>query len=270
MRKKIIVFTDLDETLLTRGTYSFEPALPALKALKERDMPLVVVSSKTKAEIEVYRKKLANEDPFIAENGGGIYVPKGYFKGGIRGYALSVKDGYEAITLGASYHVLRQALRQLREEGFPIRGFGDMDAKEVARLTGLSEEEARLTLKRHFDEPFLYEGEDFERLREAVSGLGLHISQGRFYHLTGETDKGAATRVLIGLYREHVGEVLSIALGDSPADEPMLREADYPVLLEREDGGHHRGVSVPGLIMAEGVGPEGWNRAVLDLIERLG
>jgi HAD superfamily hydrolase (TIGR01484 family) len=77
--KKLIIFTDLDGTLLDYSTYSFEPALPALQLLKERDIPFIICSSKTKKEIEYYRKKIGNNHPFISENGGGIFIPKGYF-----------------------------------------------------------------------------------------------------------------------------------------------------------------------------------------------
>ena len=55
MRKKLIVFTDLDGTLLD-SVYSFRKALPALKAVKEKNIPLILCSSKTRAEIEHCRK----------------------------------------------------------------------------------------------------------------------------------------------------------------------------------------------------------------------
>ena len=73
MMSKIIVFTDLDGTLLHPKTYSFEAAMPALKLIKEKDIPIILCSSKTRAEIEVYRKKLDNQHPFVSENGGGIF-----------------------------------------------------------------------------------------------------------------------------------------------------------------------------------------------------
>jgi predicted mannosyl-3-phosphoglycerate phosphatase (HAD superfamily) len=60
---KVVIFTDLDGALLDRETYSFEPALPALRFIKEKKIPLIFVSSKTRAEIEGYRKKLKNTIP---------------------------------------------------------------------------------------------------------------------------------------------------------------------------------------------------------------
>ena len=33
---KLVIFTDLDGTLLDRNTYSFEPALPALRLIRQK------------------------------------------------------------------------------------------------------------------------------------------------------------------------------------------------------------------------------------------
>ena len=77
--KKTVIFTDLDGTLLDAADYSYAEAQPALGQVAESGTPLVLCSSKTRAELEVYRKRLANAHPFISENGGGIFIPIGYF-----------------------------------------------------------------------------------------------------------------------------------------------------------------------------------------------
>jgi len=74
-----IIFTDLDGTLLDRETYTFEPALPALRILQEKGIPLILSSSKTRAEIELYRKRLENDHPFVSENGGQCSFPRAIF-----------------------------------------------------------------------------------------------------------------------------------------------------------------------------------------------
>ena len=70
----LIVYTDLDGSLLDGTTYSYEPATPALAALREQGIPLVLVSSKTRAEMEPLRQRLDHRDPFIVENGGAVAV----------------------------------------------------------------------------------------------------------------------------------------------------------------------------------------------------
>ncbi|SFM62102.1 HAD hydrolase family protein [Methanolobus profundi] len=61
-----IVFTDQDGTLVDHDTDSYEAALPAIGMLKEKGIPLVFCTSKTKAEIEVYVDELDTGHPFIS------------------------------------------------------------------------------------------------------------------------------------------------------------------------------------------------------------
>lgn len=267
MGKKIIIFTDLDETLLERGSYSFEKALPALALLRERDIPLVICSSKTRPEIEAYREKLGNAHPFVAENGGGIYMPRGYFED-LGGFETLESGGCGAIILGARYGELREAVVGLRSEGFDLMGFGDMSVEEISALTGLGGGEAALARQREFDEAFVFTG-DALKLRAAIEKKGLNMTEGRLFHLMGDSDKGKAVGILKELYKLKYRDPVFAALGDSPTDAPMLRNVDYPVLVKKDDGKYDGRVSVPNIIRAKGIGPDGWNRAVLELVNRL-
>ena len=205
MTPQPIIFTDLDGTLLDHDTYSFSAALPAIKLIKKKEIPLVLCSSKTRAEIEYWRSRLENLHPFISENGGGIFIPLSYFSeddiGAMRLKAKMV-DGYHELVLGTPYPVLRGALEDLRIHVFGIKGFGDMSAGEVAQLTGLSGKEAELAKNREFDEPFIFPG-DQRKLKALLSSIrekGLRCAQGRFFHLMGDNDKGKAMEVLKRLY----------------------------------------------------------------------
>ena len=77
---KKVIFTDLDGTLLDYDTYSFEEAVPAIKEAEDKKVPIVICTSKTRAEIEYWREKIGNNHPFVSENGGGIFIPKKYFR----------------------------------------------------------------------------------------------------------------------------------------------------------------------------------------------
>src|SRR5713226_6564538 len=83
-----LIFTDLDGTLLDARTYSWAGAEPALAEIERRRIPLVLVTSKTRAEVEPLRRKLGHAHPFITENGGGVFIPDGYFNLKIPGAAL--------------------------------------------------------------------------------------------------------------------------------------------------------------------------------------
>jgi mannosyl-3-phosphoglycerate phosphatase len=264
-----VIYTDLDGTLLQHDTYSFDKAIPALDRIRQRGIPLVLCSSKTRREIERWRERLDNRHPFISENGGGIFVPREYFAAkDIRasGRKLETTDGYHVLILGTSYAVLRRSLSELRGEGFEIRGFGDMSSSEVARLTGLDEVEAGLANTREFDEPFVFHGDEsqFSALCASIERRGLrHTSGGRLHHLMGDNDKGEAANILSSLYRRKFTDIITLALGDSLNDLPMLEAVDHPILVRNHKGAHDPRITLPHLTKADGVGPEGWNEAVL-------
>jgi len=267
--KKLIIFTDLDGTLLD-SAYSFEAALAALSLIKEKSIPLIICSSKTLPEIEHYRKKLCNFHPFISENGGGVFVPKGYFGFQLSDSGLQIEEEkqYHLIRLGAKYDDLRKALADLREEGFSVKGFGDMSVEEISTLTGLGIEEAEMAKKRDFDEPFVFAGgeEDVRKLSDCIKKKGFNFTQGRFFHILGNSDKGKAVSILIDLFKKGYGNVVTAAIGDSPNDIPMLEIVDYPVIVRKRDGGYDDRINIPGLLRADGIGPAGWNKIITDLI----
>ncbi|MBI5493147.1 MAG: HAD-IIB family hydrolase [Deltaproteobacteria bacterium] len=267
---KAVIFTDLDGTLLHPRDYSFEAARGALDRVRAEGVPLVITSSRTRAEIEPIRRKLGNNHPFISENGGGIFIPAGYFHAGTRMRA----EGYEVISLGRPYEEVRAALIDIRASlNARVKGFGDMDAFEIAGLTGLSLEEAEFAKKRDFDEPFVFEGVKEEagvkeELLRLIEEKGFNWTRGRFYHILGRHDKGAAARVLKRYYRALYADVVFIAVGNDLNDEPLFREADYPVLVKKEDGSFEEITSVE-CIRADGVGPEGWGKAVNGILDSI-
>ncbi|MGH7231707.1 MAG: HAD-IIB family hydrolase [Nitrospiraceae bacterium] len=268
----ILVVSDLDGTLLDAATYSFAAAAKALEAIETKGCPLVLASSKTRAEMEPIRYQLNHHGPFIVENGGAVFIPKGFFKFPLEGTVLH--GPYQVVELGAPYPKLRSALKEIAQ-ALPCRisGFGDMSIEEVSRRTGLCPAEAVLAKQREYDEPFVVEESptpvnEIYRLAEA---RGLHCTQGgRFYHLHGNTDKGRAGRYVIECFRrqaaEHGAALQTIGVGDSLNDLPMLQAVDHPVLVQRPDGSYDANVRLPNLIRAPGIGPAGWNEAILTLL----
>jgi len=262
--KKTVIFTDLDGTLLDEASYSHAKALSALSVIAASGTPLILCSSKTRAELEEYRARLDNAHPFVAENGGGIFIPRGYFSTPVE---AEEANGYQLILLGTPYAEIRHHFVRLREQlHVKVRGFADMMVAEVAALTGLSEGEAALSKQRDFDEPFIFEGEPDENFLHAIETAGLRWTQGRIFHIMGNHDKGRAVSILVSLYKKQFGGVASIALGDSLNDLPMLLAVDRPVLVRHKDGSFDTRISIPDLLKTQLPGAAGWNEAMLQLL----
>jgi mannosyl-3-phosphoglycerate phosphatase len=271
MKDRILVFTDLDGTLLDYRDYSFEPARPALLRLRQSGIPVVICTSKTRAEVEAVRAELGNSDPFIVENGGAIFFPEGYFSVEIP--AVRMDSGYLVVELGTSYSRILDVYSQMKDR-LPgrLRGFSDLTVEEVARLTGLSQAEAVRAKKREYDEPFLLDDPvtNLDIVRTMGESAGLSITRGRYFHLTGDNDKGRAVRLVKDIYARADGIApRTIGLGDSPNDLPLLENVDFPVLVQKPGGRYEPSIRLDNLIFAPGEGPVGWSVAVRELVERL-
>jgi len=279
-----LVFTDLDGTLLDHQTYEWKEALPALDLCRRNGVPVILVSSKTRVEMDVLRRKLHLSSPFVSENGGGVFFPKETFRdapsGAFPAKAMdrNTSEQLWEWSLGTPYSHLIRALHDMRKVlGWPIKGFSEMDVSEIARHTGLDEATARLAAMREYDEPFIFDGEppkDLKPLHDESAARGLTVvSGGRFYHLLGNNHKGNAMMRIASLYNcqypptgGHSDHIPTIALGDSPNDFSMLLRADFPILIRSERDFPELEKKIPKLEITRSKGPKGWNKAILHIL----
>ncbi|MBC7349653.1 MAG: HAD-IIB family hydrolase [Candidatus Aminicenantes bacterium] len=320
MSVRFVIFTDLDATLLDHRTYSFKPAKPVLEKVKKLKIPVVLCTSKTRAETEALTRELGLKHPFIVENGGAVFMPENYFPAAFfkkLGLKTVKNNGYRVVELGRPYRRLRQFFKLVRKNtSLPLIGFGDLTLDQVAALTGLGKKEAQRARLREYDEPFFLESSllakwlqtgkknqalkrnegtgssrlkknelisykhwgpndirrVLRRIRQEASRYGLRITAGgRFYHLTGRNDKGQAVRLLCKLYRLKFGRIITIGLGDSANDWPLLEAVDYPVLVARPDGSHAKlPPGVKNIYKTRKPGPRGWAEAIKYFLSSFG
>jgi len=266
---KIMIFSDLDGTLLDRDTYSFEPALPALRVIKQKGIPLVLSSSKTRAEIELYRKKLENDHPFISENGGAVFIPKGYFSFQFP-YDRELEE-YFVLELGTFYLQIVEVFNSIKKETrIPIKGFSDLTEDELTSLCGLSLREAEFAKKREYDEPFIIEGgkKEIEIVKRKIEEKGMnYVWGGKFHHILSKNDKGKAVEILRELYENQFFSIYTVGIGDNLNDIPMLRAADHPILFKGESSLFPEELStIQNLTIVERTGPQAWNEAILRIV----
>lgn len=244
----LLVFSDLDGTLLDHESYSFDAARPALGALKTLGAGVVLATSKTAAEVAPLRAELGLSDwPAIVENGAGLLE------------ASAESDA-------RVYRDIRERLATL-PPGF--RGFGDMTDAEVSGITGLPLHSAALARDRAFSEPGVWTGSDaaLAAFLDAAEQAGLHHRRGgRFLTFSLGGTKADRMQALI----DRFNPALTLALGDAPNDSEMLQTADRGVIVANPHGAPLP--QLPG--EAEGritrtilPGPEGWNAAVLALLD---
>ena len=262
----IVLFTDLDGSLLDESAYSADPAREALRSLQELGLPLVFCSSKTRAEIEYWRARLCNRHPFIVENGGALYVPDGYFPTDF--HSPVSRDEYAVIEFGIPYDDLVETLWQASQDsGCRVRGFHDMSAKEVSRKYGLPLEQARLAKNREYDEPFEILDPPGDKLLAAIERKAKRWTRGgRLHHVTGDGNKAHGVCLLSYYYRWTFTDIITVGLGDGMNDLDFLRLVDIPVII-RSKAAWKLKTALPRARVTDLPGPAGWNRAVLDILD---
>lgn len=266
--KKLIVFTDLDGTLLDHHNYSWQPASAAIKKLQILNYPLILNSSKTFVEMQVLAEEMQIRHPIISENGSVAAMNID-----CEDDDNSILNAYRLHYFAQPYSNIIKLLTELREnECYRFSGFNDMTIAEVMQSTGLSEDAAMAAMKREATEPLLWNDTE-ERLEEFTSRLeqnGLSVTRGgRFYHVMSPVDKAQALNWLLECYkvREPHTEWLTMALGDSANDISMLETVDIPVLISNPKSVQPDVSHIKDIIITSETGPAGWNKAVLDTLE---
>jgi mannosyl-3-phosphoglycerate phosphatase len=249
-----LFFTDIDGTLLDHDTYSYEMSRAGMDSLRERCIPLVMVSSKTLPEMRKLHDELRLDAPFIFENGGGIC-----WQGNtIEWIGMNSRDLYR----------MKGALE--KAAGMSVRFITDMEAGEIATLTGLSVERAEMAQQRQASLPFVIsagstiDAAGIDRVNRILAERGVAITKGgRFYHLLSKgSDKGKAILKIVDHYRKRQeGPLITVGIGDSENDIPMLMAVDRPFIVKKKNGtGIQTGLQT--VRETTGIGPAGFTEAV--------
>lgn len=281
--RKIVVFSDIDGTLIDIFTRKYGKSKELVKKLKGSSIPVVLCSSKTMAEQDLIRKDLGLEgEPFIIENGGAVIIPEGYFDGGgridddLKRYdGMRAIDGCGIIELGKSSEEIKKVLQEIRRKtGTTFKGVSDLSIEELAKILGMTHDEAERMSKRQYGETIVeIDKNEKEQFEQALTQQGLQVIHGgRYFDVTAGNDKGKAVRILIDLYRKKLGDNTTfIGIGDSPNDVPMLKCTDIAILVQKHDGTwaevDNNNNIISHVVKVKGIGPAGWENAFATIME---
>jgi mannosyl-3-phosphoglycerate phosphatase len=270
--RRLIVFTDLEGTLLDQNTHSYHASLPTLRKLQALKMPVILCSSKTRAEVEPLWRELALEEPFIIENGGAICFTPNSLPSPLESARFDGK--LHLLELGSPIAELRAGLAEAAHRlHVRVRSFSNLNAREIVELTGLTRQQAQAAAQREYDEPFLIDEPGRERmLATALRMKGFTVTKGeRFFHLSRGSDKGKAARLLTDLYSKDGGSCISVGLGNSANDLALLLAVERPILIRNPDRSWDSTITqnIPGIRKTMSIGPDGWVESVEKLLAEI-
>lgn len=257
----MLIFSDLDGSLLDHDTYAWQPAELWLQRLKYHNIPVIITTSKTVSETTQIRRDLGLEHcPFIAENGASVELPESWHR----------HTDYPRKQFSSDYAEICALLERLRiENHFNFDSFFTLTDSDVATLTGLPLLQAKYARQRQASEPLLWrdDNEALQRFIEQLGHHGLALTQGgRFYHVMGNgVSKGSAAIWLRQQYQKVIGvPLVTIGLGDGPNDISLLRSTNYAVVIKNK---HQQHIPLGDVYTGKAyftcdTGPAGWSEGL--------
>lgn len=257
----LLVFSDVDGTLMDSHTGEWQPAAPWLARLREHHIPLILCSSKTAAEMVAVQRRVGLEGlPFIAENGAVIQLDEHW----------QDHADYPRLMTGSPHAGIAKVLTALRSrEGFKFTTFSELDEHILAEVTGLPPAQAALARLQEASETLIWRDSD-ERMHAfnaALAELGLRFVEGaRFWHVLDErSGKDQAVNWLIHQYRHYdASSHLTIGLGDGPNDAPLLDTVDFAIVVKglNRDGIHLKRDTPARVYHCQHEGAAGWREGM--------
>lgn len=263
--KPLLIFTDLDGTLLDSHTYDWQPAAEWLARLQAKNIPVILSSSKTAAEMLQIQKSLNLQGlPLIAENGAVIELDSHWQN----------HPDFPRLITGAPHSEVSVILNKLRTKAqYKFTTFDDVDEFTISQWTGLTHTQASLARLHEASVTLIWRDSD-ERMAEfarRLNDLGFQFIQGaRFWHVLDMTSgKDQAANWLIDRYQQQWKKrPITIGLGDGPNDAPLLDAMDYAVIVKglSREGVILRQEASPHVYRTQHEGPEGWREAMTHLL----
>ena len=268
VHQKLLVFTDLDGSLLDHYSYSFAAAQSMLELLELHAIPVIPVTSKTCAELLSLREDLNNHHPFIVENGAAVFIPTDYFQTLPAG--CTQINGFNCFQFSKPRAAWQSLLKEYASEfSEEFVTFEQAGVKGIIEMTGLDQASATLANDRDFSEPLRWLGSEERKhmfIRQ-LEEMGATVLQGgRFLHITGGCDKGKALRWLTEQYQREnpQSQYTTLAAGDSHNDVAMLEASDLAVLINSPV---HKPpvIQHAQILKTDAYGPQGWSDAIKQL-----
>ncbi len=265
MNKKssVIIFTDLDGTILHRDTFKFDTIKNYLKKLVNNGIIIIPNSSKTEIEIDKFNEELGVELPYILENGSAIH-----------GLNLINQNFPNKIILSREKEELLKIFNMKVPEKLMNKciQISKISKKKQEKIFGQKDDKLQEVLKRKYTVPFLFEGNNSEKnkLLKILNSNSLSLQEGgRVLNLCDNINKIKSMNKVIKILKKTEDKIVTIAVGDNYNDLDMLKNSDVPCLVFNDQFKLDK-INIDNLIFSNKPSPDGWADVIKIALEKIG
>lgn len=267
LQQQLLIFTDMDGSLLNHENYDFAVAKPLLADLNKKLIPVIPCTSKTYSELIDLRIDLNSHAPFIVENGAAVFIPMGAFTEQPEGTKQRAHFWVKSFVEPRSHwlHLIDMVKHEFVDCFYQ---FSHMSIDDIMLETGLERPAASQAAKREYGEPVLWRADEASKQHfiERLQQLGASVLHGgRFIHVSGKVDKATAMNWLTRLYQnKNIGsrKVITLAIGDSQNDIAMLEVADFALMIRSPAHDLPQLSRLHRLYVSQDIAPLGWKQGV--------
>ncbi|MGQ9842733.1 MAG: HAD-IIB family hydrolase [Spirochaetota bacterium] len=257
MNELPLIFSDVDGTILDFVTYSYKDSLPAIELCASREIPLILVSSKTYTEMKHLVTELSLTFPFVFENGAGIAYPSG--KVTITGKLV---DELKA---------LKPIIKSLIDDALWV---DTLQWEELSNYTGLSTSHVAAMIERNASLLFISKKTlpcNIDRINQKIAHAGIAItSGGKFYTVMDRAvHKGIAINAIQKYYKRKAKNkrIITYGIGDGINDSYMFKAVDKAYFVGDDTIFPLISSNCYTLCNSTKKGPEGFRYIVTDIVK---
>ena len=261
-KNKILIFTDLDGSILDRDTFKFDQIKQYMKKILNSGALIIPNSSKTESEIVEFNQELGENLAYISENGSVI-----------NGLNILNSNFPNKIILSREKEELIDIFKNKVPENLQrkCKFISNLNKKDQISIFGLNENKLKNALKRKYTEPFLFEGNKREKkdLLKILKKKSLTMQEGgRVINLCDNVNKVKSMNKILKIYKKIESYIKVIAVGDNYNDLDMLKNSDLPCLVFNDQFKEDQ-INIDNLIISNKPSPDGWADVVKKALVKL-
>ena len=231
IKKKVIIFTDLDETLLKENKYNHNILNNFIKTLLKKEYEIIPVTSKTYLEVINLLKQIKYKLPFSVENGAANYIP------------INTSKNYLYKKIVNPWAIKKNVIKKILNKSIfkaylhNLKYIEDLSIVEQKEITKLNSKQLEGFNSREYTIPVLISGDKYfkKKFEETLFKYNLKIVfGGKLNNISGLHSKLNSLSFFSYKYKQKLRntKIIIISLGDNQNDIEILNNSNYSGIIK--------------------------------------